>query len=55
MATGARAAMTHDFGVARWGGLAGQLLPPQLLHAATDRFEIVSCTGPWHRILQTPH
>jgi len=38
--------MTRDAGVGCRGGLLGQPLPPQLLHAGTDRLEIVSCPGP---------
>ena len=45
-ATGARATMTRDNGAGRWGGVPGQLLPPQLLDADTDCLEIVSCSGP---------
>ena len=47
-ATGTRATMKCDVGVARRGRLLGQPLPPQLLHAGTDCLEIVSCSGPWH-------
>src|SRR5271167_1222575 len=35
-ATGARATMTRDLAVGCRGGLLGQPLPPQLLHAGTD-------------------
>jgi len=33
-------------GIGYWSGSLGQPLPPQLLHAGPDRFEIVSCSGP---------
>src|SRR5262245_54928796 len=45
-AAGARATMTRDGGIGRRGGWPGQPLPPQLFHAATDRLEIVGCSGP---------
>jgi len=42
----ARPAMTGEAGVDRRGGLLGQPLPPQLLHADTDCLEIISCLRP---------
>jgi hypothetical protein len=45
-ATGTGATINRDAGIGCRGGLLGQPLPPQLLHAATDCFEIVSCSGP---------
>jgi hypothetical protein len=50
-ATGTRATMKGDArigcrGIGFWSGLLGQSLPPQLLNAGSDRFEIVSCSGP---------
>src|SRR5258706_14248185 len=41
-AAGAGTTMTRDAGVGRRGGLLGQPLPPQLLHAAADRRENVT-------------
>jgi len=31
------------------------LLASQFLHAGADGLEIVSCSGPCHHILRTPH
>ena len=45
-ATGTGATINRDAGIGCRGGLLGQPLPPQLLHAATDCLEIVSCSGP---------
>jgi hypothetical protein len=42
--------MTREAGVGfwegGWGGLLDEPFLPQLLHAATDRLEIVSCSVP---------
>src|SRR5438874_9369994 len=45
-AAGTGAAMRRDAATGCRGRLRGQPLPPQLLHAAADRIEIVSCSGP---------
>ena len=47
--------MTGDAGAAGWSELPRQPFPPQLLEAAADRLEIISCSGPRHQILQAPH
>ena len=44
--------MARGAGIGCRGGLLGQPLPPQLLHAATDRIEIVSCSGLCHQTLR---
>jgi hypothetical protein len=53
-AAGARAAMTHETSLGWRGGLLGQPLPPQLLHAGPDCRKIVSCSGMRHQTLRMP-
>ena len=45
-AASTRATMKCEAGIGCRGGLLGQPLPPQLLHAGTDCLEIVSCSRP---------